>query len=468
MEEFLRNDVKVKKTIAYENMVNAKYDFAVVEGEETEIIQDDFDWMTGLESDSRGNYLSSAPNINLILAHDQRLKGTFRQNDFDNKRYVFNNLPWRRVHGEEPVKNVDYSGVRNYIETVYGIAGSLKIDDSMALEFEKHSYHPIKDYLSGLYWDGTNRVDTLLIEFFGAEDNIYTREAIRKMMVAAVARVYNPGCKFDLVLVLVGPQGTMKSSFIKKLGKKWFSDTFLTVQGKEALEQIQGAWLIEIAELSALRKAEVEAIKHFISKQEDVFRPAYARTAETYPRQCVFVGTTNESDFLNDPSGNRRFMPIDVHKERVTKKVYGDLEPIIDQVWAEAVHLYNKGEQLILSPEAERIAKGEQLKHSKEDDRKGQIEMYLDRLLPKDWEDRDILQRRMFLEDDKQGTEYRDMVCNLEIWCECWGKNKADVRQIDLNDISKIMNGMSGWEKVSSGARFKLYGKQRYYRRKLD
>jgi hypothetical protein len=316
MDELSRNDVKVKKTIAYENMVSAKYDFNQdyddTSGIPTKAIEDidvevdEVDWMTTLDSDSKGNYLSTAININIILANDARLKTVFRQNEFDNKRYVFKSLPWRKINNHEPVKNVDYSGVRNYIESIYGIASSLKIEDSMALEFEKNNYHPIKEYLSELHWDGEERIDTLLIDFFGAKDNVYTREAIRKTLVGAVARIYNPGCKFDLVLVIVGPQGTMKSTFIKKLGKQWFSDTFFTVQGKEALEQIQGAWIIEMAELSGLRKADVETTKHFISKQEDSFRPAYARTAETYKRQCIFIGTTNEGDFLNDSSGNRR------------------------------------------------------------------------------------------------------------------------------------------------------------------
>ena len=217
---------------------------------------------------------------------------------------------------------------------------------------------------------------------WGPDDNIYSREAIRKMLVGSIARVMNPGVKFDLVLMLVGPQGSGKSTFIKKLGKSWFSDTFLTVQGKEALEQIQGAWLIEIAELSGLRKAEVESVKHFISKSEDSFRPAYARTSEIYPRQCVFFGTTNDSEFLRDPTGNRRFMPVDVVPNNAKKDVFMELDDEIDQIWAEAVVLYKSKEKLYLSHEAEKIAKSEQSSHSESDERKGIIEAYLERQLP--------------------------------------------------------------------------------------
>lgn len=479
MDELSRSDVKVKKTIAYENMVSAKYDFNEdFEGErpevnplEIEVVDEEsIDWMTTLDSDTKGNYLSTATNINIILANDSRLKTVFKQNLFDNKRYVFKSLPWRKINSYEPVKNVDYSGVRNYIESIYGIASSLKIEDSMALEFEKNSYHPIKEYLSYLHWDGIERINSLLIDFFGSTDNIYTREAIRKTLVGAVARIYNPGCKFDLVLVIVGAQGTMKSTFIKKLGREWFSDTFFTVQGKEALEQIQGAWIIEMAELSGLRKADVETTKHFISKQEDSFRPAYARTAETYKRQCIFIGTTNEDDFLNDTSGNRRFNPIKVVKENVTKNIFDDLDGIVDQIWAEAVHLYNKGEKLILSEEAEFIAKGEQLKHSKVDDRTGIIEHFLDTKLPEDWELQDIFARRLFLENDAltvQGTEQRDYVCMAEIWCECLGKDRDNMNRYNTREINDILKSFTNWEYVQSTKNFKLYGKQKYYQRKL-
>jgi predicted P-loop ATPase len=469
MEEFARTDKEVRHVIASESFADSKYDFA----EPLESTEEDIDWMVELESDAKSRYLSSANNINLIFANDRHLKDIFKQNEFDGKRYLFGNVPWRKIKDVEAVKNVDYSGVRNYIESIYGISGNLKIDDSMALEFEKHTFHPVKDYLNGVKWDGTKRVDTLLIDYLGSEDNIYTREAIRKMLVGAVARIFRPGCKYDLVLTLVGDQGTGKSTLAKKLGGRWFSDTFMTVHGKEALEQIQGAWIIEMAELSGLRKAEVEAVKHFISKQEDSFRPAYARTSETYKRQCIFIGTTNNKDFLSDSSGNRRFIPVDVKSpEQADKSVWEDLTDLeIDNIWAEAVTMFKNGEPLFMSPEADKIAKKEQKNHSATDERTGIITEYLDMLLPKNWVDLDVYKRRDFIAMDDglgiKGEKTKDYVCVAEIWCECLGKEKQDMDRYKTRDINEILRGLEGWEQSKSTKNFGIYGKQKYYSRKI-
>lgn len=467
MEEIARKDRKVRKVIASENLTDAKYDF--VDDVLTE--EEDIDWMEELEVDAKGKYTSSAVNINVIFSNDARLKQIFKLNDFDGKRYVFKSMPWRKIKGPEPVKNVDYSGVRNYLESLYGIAGTLKIDDALALEFEKNHYHPIRDYLNKIEWDGQKRIDTLLVDYFGAEDTLYTREAMRKMMVGAVGRIFQPGIKFDLVLTLVGGQGCGKSTLIKKLGQQWFSDTFMTVHGKEALEQIQGAWIIEIAELSGFRKAEVESIKHFMSKQEDTFRPAYARESETYPRQCIFAATTNRNDFLKDPTGNRRFLPIDLKPSLATKNIFTDLsKEEVDQLWAEAVELFNSGEKLYMSKEATELAKQEQIKHSETDERKGLIEDYLNRLLPPEWDDMDTMDRRMYIEDplSKNGSVERVYVCVAEIWSECLGKEKENMSRYNTREINDILRGLDEWEQSKSTKNFKIYGKQKFYVRKLD
>ena len=468
MEEFASKDSITKKRIAEEKFAEAKFEFA--EDAKSEVTEDyDNSWTEELEANTKGEYNNSANNLNIIIQHDQFIKNAFKRNMFDNKVYITRSMPWRSIPAPEPVRDVDYSGVRNYIECVYGIVASQKVDDAMALEFEKKKFHPIREYLSSQIWDGQQRLDTLLIDYFGAEDNIYTRAAIRKTLVAAVARVFEPGVKFDTALILVGEQGTYKSTFVKRLGMDWFSDTFTTVQGKESFEQIQGAWLIEMAELSGLKKAEVESIKHYISKREDMFRPAYGRVVETYKRQCVFFGTTNNKDFLRDPTGNRRFIPIDVRPEFVTKSVINDLtQEEINQIWAEAYQLYLAKEPLYVSPEEEVIAKIEQHKHSEVDERRGIIEEYLNTKFPENWDSMDLYDRRRWLEDPlaKKGTVQKDFVCIAEIWCECLGKDKTEMSRYNTREINEILRSMPDWETVTSTKNFSFYGKQKYYKRK--
>ncbi len=458
MEQLCTDDKAVKFTFAKEKF----------EGK-TESKEEDLGWMSEMEMDSKGNFHATSNNVNAILANDKHLRNLFSYNTFDTKRYILRSAPWREITEPEPVRNVDYAGVRNYIETIYGISSAMKIDDSLALEIEKNTIHPIKEYLSALEWDGEERIESALIEYFGAADNVFTREAFKKMMAAAVARVMNPGCKFDYMLVLVGAQGIRKSSFLNILGKGWFSDSFSTVQGKEALEQLQGAWLIEIAELSAFRKSEVESIKHFVSKQKDDYRPAYARAPETFKRQCVFFGTTNNLEFLKDPTGNRRFWPILCGQKRVTKDVFKDLADEVDQMWAEAVVLYNNGEKLYLSKEVERAALEQQEKHSEKDERMGMILEYLDRKIPADWYDLDIHDRRNWLDNPNNvGTVYRDIVCTAEVWCECLGKSKEDMDRYKTRDVNDLMRSLPQWTPTVSTSNFTLYGKQKYYERKLD
>lgn len=466
MEQFAMDDSKVKREIAEEKFELAKSEFS----DKYDLDEDcDMSWAEELKVNKNGEYESSAKNISIILRNDQALKNLFRLNTFDNRRYIIKSAPWRKIKAEETVRDVDYAGVRNYIETIYKISSSQKIDDALAIEIEQHKYHPIIEYINSLEWDGINRIDTLLIDYFGTDDTPYTRACIRKALCAAVARIFNPGIKYDMVLVLVGKQGTYKSTFIRKLGMDWFSDTFTTFQGKEAYEQLQGAWLIEMAELSGLKKAEIESVKQFISKQDDSYRPAYGRTVETYKRQCVFFGTTNSFDFLSDPSGNRRFNPVDIHEERRTKSVKDDLtEYEVNQIWAEAYKLWTEGETLYFDDEENTLARESQRNHSAVDERKGIIEKFLNRLYPDNWDSLDIYDRRSWLDNPlaEKGICQKDIVCTAEIWCECLGKDRNDMSRYNTREINNIMATLDDWEFISSTRTFSIYGKQKYYKRK--
>lgn len=345
MSEFASSDTKVRKTIGRENLDKAKDDFGDIDFEDDE-------WLTRLDYDNKGSYKKTTNNILMFIENDPYLKGKIAYNEFSNRAVVLGKLPWRKDDKLNDWNDSDDSGLRHHIETIYNISSPSKVNDALIIAFENNTFHPIKDYLNSLKWDGIKRVDTLLIDYLGAEDNHYTRTIIRKVLVAAVARVFNPGIKFDNMMVLSGPQGMGKSTFIKKLGGDWYSDSLTTVQGKEAYEQLQGVWLLEMGEMMATKKADIEAVKHFLSKSEDIYRVAYGKRTSRFLRQCVVIGTTNDKEFLRDKTGNRRFWPIDAGVKKTNKSIFnGQLDNERNQIWAEAVELYKANEQLYLSDE---------------------------------------------------------------------------------------------------------------------
>jgi predicted P-loop ATPase len=332
---------------------------------------------------------------------------------------------------------------------------------------QQHSFHPVRDYLNGCTWDGVPRVETLLIDYLGAEDNEYTRAVTRKALVAAVARVFRPGVKFDYMLTIRGTQGIGKSALIAKLAGEWFSDTFTTMNGKESYEQVQGVWIMEIGELAGMRKAEAETIKLYITKQTDRFRPAYGRRLQDFPRQCIFIGTTNETQFLRDTTGNRRFWVVDT-PNAPTRNLWEELTPeTVRLIWAEAVQLYKAGEALYLSRELEAKAREVQEAYEEENPKAGIIADYLDRPLPESWEDMDTYSRRQWLETNAEGTETRETVTTLEIWAEALGGNPDKLDRYAAKEIRDIMAGLPEWRHCGNKRiTARPYGRQRYYERR--
>lgn len=468
MEEFAAKDKATKALLGKERFSSALTDFNDIDSTE----EIDTEWLQNLEVDRKGNPYSTIANITLVLRNDVNLKGKFAFDEFEKREKITGPLPWRKDTKRNPyLLDVDDAGLRAYLEKNYELAGKDKINDALALETRANAFHPVKTYLEGLAWDGIPRINTLLIDYMGAADTEYSQTVIRKSLTAAVARIYEPGIKFDYVLTMVGKEGIGKSTLIKKLGGKWFSDTFSTVQGKEAFEQLQGVWLVEIAELSGLKKADVAAVKHFISKCEDNYRRAFDRRVETYPRQCIFFGSTNETNFLQDYTGNRRFWPVNVHEFACSKDVFKDLTSSeIDQIWAEAVKLYKNGETLYLPKRIELMARERQYKHLDVDERLGVVQAYLDMLLPDNWDSMDEAQRRMYIQGDPlsaEGTIQRKFVCVAEIWCECFGYKKGDMTRYNTKDLNGLMKLMPGWEYIGDNTkRFKGYGIQKFYKRK--
>jgi putative DNA primase/helicase len=468
MSEFASSDKRVMETLGKEKMLAAQEDFDQVEDDEIST-----EWLKKLEYTEQGKLRSTISNFSLIIENEPLLKGKIAYNEFSNRAVVIGQLPWRKKGNMGDWNDTDDSGLREFIEKYYGISSTAKCADALALSFENHSFHPIKDYLESLTWDGVERVNTLFIDYLGAEDNSYVRTVARKIIVAAVARVFVPGIKFDNMPVLAGPQGMGKSTIIKKIGQQWYSDSLTTVSGKEAYEQLQGVWILEMGEMMATKKADIEATKHFLSKTEDIYRVAYGRRTSRFPRQCIFIGTTNDREFLRDRTGNRRFWPIDVGIVPHKKSVFDDLNQYeIDQVWAEAVDLWRAGEKLYLTGEEEKEAKKQQEEHSEESAKAGLIEEYLNRLLPEDWYYLGISEKRNFIQgtefgESKEGTLRRDKTCVMEIWVELFNGDPKQLTPMQSREINDILTGLKDWEKAKSSLRFgKSYGKQRAYIRK--
>ena len=470
MLDLSAKDSKVRKRLGTERLQEIKGDFAAEYKSEDGEEAPDTDWLELMDTDKKGNYKNTIDNIRIVLDNDPRLKKKLALNKFEQREVALGDLPWRKVGAKDNyLTDKDDAGIRHYLEKAYELTGIQKVQDAVALTVDKNSFHPVKDYLNSVQWDGESRLDTLFIDYLGAEDCEYVRTVTRKILVAAVARIFRPGCKFDYVLVFVGKQGKGKSTIVSKLGGNWFSESFSTVQGKEAFEQLQGVWLIEMAELAGLKKAELEVTKHFISKKEDRYRVAYGRRIDNFPRQCVFFASTNDKDFLRDPTGNRRFWPVDIYEQVPTKSVFDELEQnVVDQVWAEAVKFYKAGEALYLNPELEKQAYTKQAEHSETDDRAGLIHSFLDTLLPDDWGKMDYWERKRFMEGDElqaEGIIRRNRVSVAELWCELFGKQKADMTKYNTKDLHVIMRSIEGWEDSKYPVEVKGYGRQRVYRR---
>lgn len=461
MAELAASDERVKVQLVADRLAESRDAFA----EDIDVPSTD-DWKKRLRFTEKGGIASTIENVVIILNGDQGLAGRVGFNEMTHNIVALGSLPWRKHEGERQWSDTDDADLRYYLERVYGVSGKDKIFDAVNVVAQAHKFHPVRDYLDGCTWDGQPRLETLLVDYLGAEDNAYTRAVTRKALVAAVARIYRPGCKFDYMLTLRGRQGLGKSAFIGKLGGDWFSDTFSTMQGKEAYEQVQGVWLMEIGELAGMRKAEAETIKLYISKQSDRFRPAYGRRLQEFPRQCIFIGTTNETQFLRDTTGNRRFWVVDT-PNTPRLDMWETLTPDeVRLIWAEAVHYYQQGEALYLPAELEATAREVQESYEEENPKVGIVAQYLDRLLPEDWREKDLYSRRAWLEDKIPGAVKRDTVCTLEIWAEALGQNPDRLDRYGAKEVREIMAQLPEWRhqgnaKTSS----RLYGRQRYYKR---
>lgn len=447
-------------------LTQERYEKATVEFNSEALAVNDVNWMLQLtRSTNTGAISKTIKNILIILENDPLLRNKIAFDEFANRGLVLGALPWDKREGKRDWADHDDKGLRNHLESVYGIHAPTKIDDALGLCAHNHTINEVQNYLNSLSWDGVQRLDTLLIDYLGAADNICTREATKKALVAAVARAMTPGVKFDYVLILAGPQGVGKSTLLSLLGRDWYSDNLTSFDGKEAAELIQGVWINELGELSSLNRSETNIAKQFLSRTEDIYREPFGKRTNKYPRRCVFFGTTNEDEFLKDNTGNRRFWPVTVYEQTPTKDVFTQLRYEVDQIWAEAFIKWQLGEPLHLSKEVEALMYERQELYKESNVKEGLIREFVERPVPLDWNRRTLAERRLYWGGEfgrgEGETVPRDRICAAEVWCEAFGSDIKFMRRADSVEINNVLARLSSWVKCNTAVRYGPYGVQK-------
>lgn len=398
------------------------------------------EWLRELARNSKDKILPSLSNLVKIFDHDSDLH-LAELNEFTQETVI---RAKDNVNGELWTDRHD-AALRYILETKYEISVSSRdLADALLVHTQKHKFHPVREYLSGLRWDGVERAGTLFRDYLGSPPDDYHIEAAELTLMGAVTRVMEPGHKFDFVPILEGVQGRRKSTFIEKLAKGWFAGLDGNFDDRTRLvEKMQGAWILEVPELSAFSKSEVQIIKDFVSSSSDKVRLAYGRRAAVYPRQSIMIGSTNEDQYLKDNTGNRRFWPIRCYVDMIdTDK----LEDNIDQIWAEVYTCYLK---------------------AREDQPYGLLNLSLRSGPARDAAA--MLQdarRAETVSDAWAGVigdwlEGRDRVCLLQIWCECLMRTRDDYTNTSARTLAEAVRGIEGWQITGESGRFPGYGKQK-------
>ena len=403
-----------------------------------------------IEYDNDGNEKSrklqqTVRNFEIIMDNDSRFAGKIKFDEFSRQEYLMGEIPWENVSCDRAWGSHDDAALYSIIQTDYGVKNRNDYFDAIKNVSMRNKFHPVKDILDGLEFDGEEHIRSLLPDYLGVEDTEYSYQVMRLWMLGAVARVYEPGCKFDYTMIFTGPQGLGKSTFLKmmSLNDSWFNDSLDSLDSDKAAQSLMGSWIVELAELKSLARTAggVESVKRFLTAVQDKYRVPYERRADIFLRQCVFAGTTNKSDFLQDETGNRRFLIIQTGVNKPTKSLFTP-EAIEDMkaAWAQAVHIWKTEQPELLLPDSCRDEARRLQDESMADDGKvGIITQFL---------------------DDKQRT------CVLEIWKEALEENGRP-QKWQSSEISDIILSIPGWSRVKSPTTYKEYGRQKLFQKKL-
>lgn len=451
-------------------------------------------WKKRLEVNENGHVKATARNVLICVENDPLLKDCIRHDCFFGRLVASPGLPWRRNlkrptyskrrekgDGQEKPEHwwaeSDHSELSIYLDVTLGMSrAKTAIEEALPAIAKRYQCDALIDYFEGLpEWDGIPRVDTLLIDYLSAENTEWVRAVTRKWMVGAVVRAVEPGSKVEQMIILTGLQGQGKSTLVEKLGAGLPTEQVDVTKGKETVAELQGRWIVEASELVGVTKAKDGDLKCFLSQRRDTVRPAYGRYLVEFPRRCVFIGTTNESEFLKDATGGRRFWPVKCLAESIDAKKFDELTPeVVAQIWAEAAQLYSNGAAHYILPaekELQEEAKRQQAVYYDEDPRAPEILAFANREIPTDWRDWDLTRRLSYwggdYKDETIKTVPRECISIAEIMRECLHVEVKDTRDVyEAKMIGRILRQSSEW--TPSPHRFFVgpgYGQVKTFRR---
>lgn len=406
--------------------------------------------MYKVEYDKDGNeksrkLIQSVKNFEIVLENDSRLKGKIKFDEFSQQTFLMGNTPWEKSRNNYRAwSSFDDSALFSVLQSDYGLNNRNDYFDALKNVAMRNKFHPVRDLLNSLQWDGQEHIKGLLPDYLGAEDTEYTYQVWRLWMLGAISRIFQPGCKFDYTVIFQGRQGIGKSTFLQlmALNDEWFNDSLDSLDSDKAAQSLMGSWIVELAELKSLARTVggVDSVKRFLTSTQDKYRVPYERRADIFLRQSVFAGTTNKNDFLQDETGNRRFLIVQTGVNEPKKNLF-DSEAMSDikAAWAEAVHIYKTENPKLLLPESCRKQAEELQAESMSDDGKlGIIQEYL---------------------SDKYRT------CAIEVWQKALGEQGRPAKW-QASEISNIILSLPEWERIPNPTKFGEFGSQRGFQRK--
>lgn len=407
----------------------AKAEQKEVQENKSNVIQLGEKWAYRLDKNTSGNIAKTINNFYIILENDERFKDKILYNEMSNQIEVFG-----KDGNKRSIQDVDTDRMQKIIEKDYKIYDSKKFESALRDIADNNSYNPIKEYLESLKWDGVKRIDTAFADYFNAEPTEYNAMCMRLILFGAIERIYNPGAQFDYMFIIKGAQGLGKSTFFKKLcgNPKYYQEDLSDISGDKSFDRTRGKWMVEMSELTAMKKTELEKLKTYITTRTETYRLPYAKFSKDYPRRFILIGTTNEKRFLFDSTGERRFPIVEVTFDMDRKKLKKDLfkkeeSENIKQILAEAFYEYRNGKKFLEIPykfkkEMELL----QSRSKEEDYRVGIIENYL---------------------------ENKDFCCPFEIWCEAFGHSmKEKYTRTDSKKIIDVLEKLEGWRLYSGNS----------------